>query len=183
MFYLYIHFYNPRNALDPLVHECFTRYSSDPTPLLYLFCILYDVFASVSWLHTILLCYVAVLFKVIIEFMSSINPWVILLIRSRWEIFRMILVRSRYIVHPTKSSNLTIDIAAYYFLVNSTVFISSVLPPIDRVLSTYTMTMTSPSLFTIYSRQESVLHYLNPALRVIFLVYYLNQQRAVCRIT
>ena len=60
------------------------------------------------------------------------------------------------------------------------VSINAGLYPISSVSSTYTMTIPVPSLFTLYKRQGSALHYLNPALGVIFLIYSLNQQRAAC---
>ena len=49
-------------------------------PLLHIFCILYDSFVSVSCLYEIPFCCVAEVLKFIIDFMSSLNPWVVLVI-------------------------------------------------------------------------------------------------------
>ena len=42
------------------------------------------------------------------------------------------------------------------------------------------MTITLWSSFTLYNRQGSVLHFLNPVLRVIVLIYSFKLQRAAC---
>ena len=106
--------------------------------------------------------------------------WVILVIRSGWEILRFILVRSRLIIHPKKSSSVSINIVTYYFLVHSIVSISSGLSHFSSVSYVYTMTIVVQSSFTTYNRPLSLLHCLNPYLRVIVLMYYLDQPFDSC---
>ena len=103
-----------------------------------------------------------------------------MLIRYCWEILRFVLVRSRLIVHPTKSSSSPIDWAAYYFLMHSILFINYGLSPIYSVSYMYTMKITFPSSFTLYNRQGSVLNRFNPTLRVIVLICSLKQHRDAC---
>ena len=67
-------------ALDNSVCWYLTSYSSDPTPLLYLFFRLFNVYAYFYLLHTIPLCGVSELLKVIRDFTSLLNPWAILVI-------------------------------------------------------------------------------------------------------
>ena len=174
MLALFIHLESSLTALDHLVCGCLARYSSDSTPLLYLFCRLYAIFVSVSWLCTIPLCGVSGALKVIIGFTSLLNPWVILLIRSGWEILRIILVRSRLIVHTMKSSSSPIDQVAYYFLLYSIISINAGLYPIEIVSYTYTVTIAVLSSFTLYTIQGSVLHFFEPRLEVHYLDVFLE---------
>ena len=139
MFVSYIHWEISCTTLDSLVRECFTRYISDPMPLLYISCKSYDIFVSVSWLRKIPLCGVAGVLKVISDSMSLLKHWVVLLIISGWEILRVVLVRSCFIVHPKKSSNSPIDRVAYSFLVHLIEFINDGLSSIESLPSMYTM--------------------------------------------
>ena len=180
MFAFSVHLESLCTTLDNSVHECFTRYSSNPTPLLCIFCRYYYMFVSVYCLHTIPLCDLSGILEVISDFTFSLNPWVILFIRSGWEILRVFLVSSRFIVHPTKSTNSTIDQVEYYFLMNSILFVNAGLYPISSLPSTYMITITVLGLFTPYKILGSFLHCFNPALRFIFLVYYLNHKRYAC---
>ena len=139
---LSIHLDSSCTMLDHLGHECLTRYSSNPTPLLCLFWISYDILVSLSWLLTILLCGISGVLKVISDFMSSLNTSVILLIISGWEILRVVLARSRLIIHPTESSSSPIYQVVYYLLMHPIVFINAGLSPIYSVSYIYTMTIT-----------------------------------------
>ena len=114
MFSPSIHLYSSRTALDHLGRECFTRYIIDPYPLMYIFYRSYDILMSVSWLRTIPLCGVAGPLKIIRDFTSLLNPWGILIIICCWEILRVVLVRSRLILHTTKSYSSPIDLVAYF---------------------------------------------------------------------
>ena len=87
---------------------------------------------------------------------------------------------SLLILHPKKSSSSSIDQVTYYFLIHSIVFVNAGLSTIDRVLSTCTMPIAVPISFNLYNRQGSVLNFLNPALRVIVLMYSFNHQRYAC---
>ena len=180
MFALSIHFNSSLTILDHLGCECFPRYSSNLMTLLYLWCRSYDIFLSVSWLRTILLCGLAGLLKAISDFTYSLNPWVVWIVRCGWEMLWVILVRSRLIVHSTKSSDETVGRVPYYFLMHLIVYINAGLTSINSVSSMYTMTSTVLSSFNLYKRQGSVLHCLNPALSVIVLIYSLNQQCDSC---
>ena len=166
--------------LDHSGCEFFTRYISNPTPLLYLFHRLYDIFVSVSWLSKIPLCCVGGVFQVISDFIYSLNTLVVLLVRYGWQILRVVLVSSCLIVNPEKFSISPIDWFVYSFSVHSITFINYGLSPIARVSSTYMNTITVPSSFFLYKRQQPVLHCLNPDLRVIVVVYSLNQKRYDC---
>ena len=114
MFDFSIHLECSHTALDDSGCDFFTSYISDPMPLLYLFCRFYYIFVSLLLLCTIPLCGVAGLLKVISDLTPSLNHWVILLIRSGWDILRFVLMRSRLIVHPMKSSSSPIDQVLYF---------------------------------------------------------------------
>ena len=157
MFASSINLERSRTTLDHSVRECFTRYSSDPTPLLYLFCISYDNFVSISWFSAIPLSGVSVVLKVVNYFIPLLNHLVVLLIICGGEILRVILVRSRLIVHSMKSSNSPNDSVAYYILMNSITLINSGLSTISSMKSTYTMTIKVHSSYTLYKTQGKVL--------------------------
>ena len=139
MFSLYIHFDSSCTVLDHLGREWFTSYSSNPTPLLYILCRSFDILFFVSWLHTITLWGVSRLLKVINYFIYLLNNCIMLVIICGWEIFRVILVRSRLIVHTTKSSSSPIDQVTYSLLRHSAVSINTGLSPIENMASTYNM--------------------------------------------
>ena len=89
-------------------------------------------------------------------------------------------MRSRLIAHSTKSSSSPVDLFAHYFLVHSIISINYGLSPIVILSSTYTINNGVPSPFTLCKIQLSVLNYLYSILRVITLMYYLNQKRDDC---
>ena len=89
-------------------------------------------------------------------------------------------MRSRLIVNPKKSYSLPIDQFTYYLLVHSIVFMNSGLYLISSVSSTYTMKITVPSSFTLYSRQGSVLNCFNNSFRVVVFMDSLNRQFSSC---
>ena len=95
---------------------------------------------------------------------------------------RAILVRPHLIVNPKDSFSGTVDVFGYYFLVYSNISINVGSYPIDRVLYTYIMTTKVLSLFTLYKRQGWFFHLLNPSLRVIVLMFSLDQLCAACLI-
>ena len=78
---LSIHFDSSHTVFDNSGREYLTRYSSDPTPLRYLFCRNFEIFIPVSCLRKIPLCAVARLLKVVIDFTSSLNYLVLIAIR------------------------------------------------------------------------------------------------------
>ena len=146
-------------------------------PLLYLFCRSCDIFLSIYWLHTIPLCHLIRVLKFINYIISLLNHLVFLVIRCSWDILSIIFVRSRFIVYSTKSSRGPVDRVTFFCafnLVHQCIFL------ISSVESTYIMTISVPILFTLYKIQGSVLNCLNPYLRVIVLMYSLNQKCAAC---
>ena len=108
--------------------------------------------------------------------------WVVLVITFSWEILSVILVRSHFIVNPTKYSSGPVDQVTYYSLVHSIVSINTGLSTISRVSSMCTIIIAVLSLFTIYKRQLSFLRWFNTALRVVVFMYYLNQIFSACMI-
>ena len=171
MFASYIHVDISCMELDNPGCECLTTYSSNHMPLMYLFCWLFEMFVSVSWLHTFLLCGVDGILKVVNYFKSSLNIWVMLVIGCGWEILRVVLVSSCLIVHPTKSSSVIVDWIAHYIFINSLLSINTVLSLNARLSSMYTIMIALSSSFYMHKWQGSVFHWLNPALRFIFLMY------------
>ena len=145
MFASSIHLDISLTVLDNSGQECLASYSRNTTPLLYLFCRFYDIFVSIYWLLKPPLCGVSGVLKVISDFMSSLNSWVILVIISGWEILRVILVRSRWIVNPKKSFSWPIDWVVYYLLMHSIVSINDGLSLIASVSSTYTVKIKVPT--------------------------------------
>ena len=152
--------------------ECVIRYSSNYIPLQYQCRLLQN--NSVSCWHKISLCDVVGVLKIVIESF--------LLISSDWEKLRVILVSSRLIVHPKNSSSGPIDQVTYSLLIHYNVSNNTCLSPIIRISYTCKMRIAIPSLFTMYKRQGSYLHFFNSSFRVIFLMYYLNTNRAVFKI-
>ena len=175
MFSMSIHLDSSCTMLDNSVCEFLTRYIVNTTPLLHLFYRSSVIFLYVYWLHTILLCCVSGVFKVISNFTSLLNPWVVLLIIYGWEILRVILVRSHLIVHPMSSYSSNTERVLYSLLVHSIVSINDGFYLIDNVSSTYTMIIAVPGSFTLYKIQGTVLHCFNPSSWVNFLDVFLKQ--------
>ena len=144
-------------------------------PLLYIFCRLYDIIVSISWLYIIPLCREAE----VLNFISDFNL-IILVIRSGSYILRVILIRSRFTIHPTKSFSLPIDWVAYYLLISLIVFINTCLSQISRVSSMYTMKITAQRYYILYNRKISVLYLFKPAFKVIVWMYSLNRECDDC---
>ena len=94
---------------------------------------------------------------------------------------RVVLVRSRLIIHHAKSYSSPIDSIIYYFLIHSIVSINTGLYPISSVPYTYKIKITVLSSFNLYKIQVSVLHCFNHALRFIVLMYFFNQKCAACK--
>ena len=92
------------------------------------------------------------------------------------------MVISLLIAHPTKFSSGTVNQITYYLLMHSIVPINNRLSTIFSVLYTYTMTISAPSLFTLYKIQISVFHLLNTYFRVVLLIYSLKQKHSACTI-
>ena len=84
--------------------ECFTRYINNPTPLRNLFCRFLEMMVPIYCLNEIILCSGSKLLKIVNDFMPLTKPWVVLFISYGWEMLRIILVKSSFIVHPTNSS-------------------------------------------------------------------------------
>ena len=144
-------------------------------PLLYLLCISYDIYVSVSLLHITPVYGVVGVLKAIIDFISVLNIWVVFVVRYGWEILRVILVRSHLIVHPMSSYSSNTERVLYSLLVHSIVSINDDFYLIDNVSSTYTMIIAVPGSFTLYKIQGTVLHCFNPASWVNFLDVFLKQ--------
>ena len=132
-----VHFDISHTDFDDSGCESFTRYSSDPMQLWYLFCISLDIFVPISCLRTIPLCGVSRVFKGVINCTSLLNPWVIFAIRWGWEILRVVLLRPRLIVHLKKYSSGTIYRVIYYFLMYLIVYINIALCLSTTSTSTY----------------------------------------------
>ena len=176
----YIHFDSSRTVLDNSVRGYFTRYNSPPTPLWYLFCRSFRVFISVSCLRKTSLSAVVGVLEVVIDFTLLLNSRVIFAIRRGWKILRVVLLRSPLILHHEIFSSGPIYWSTYHFLFYSIVSKLFDLSTIVSVSYTYTMTIAVPSLSTLQNLQRPVLHWLNPILRVMLLMHYLNKLYAAC---
>ena len=112
------------------------------------------------------------------------NKWFSVIIKSlirfaimcNWEILRVDLLSSRLIVHPENFSCWPIYLIIYYFLIYSILSINSGLSMIYSVAYKYKITIAVLSLFTVCKIQVPVLHGLNTAVRVVVLIYFLNQK-------
>ena len=96
----------------------------------------------------------------------------------QFKILMVILGMSHLIIHPVNSYIHPIKKVAHYFLVYSNISNNFRLSVIASVSYTYIIIIAIPSSFTLYNRQVFNFHCLNPILRVVVLVYLLNQQRA-----
>ena len=96
-------------------------------------------------------------------------------IRYDWEILRVVFLSSCLIVHTTNSSSGPIDQVTYSLLIHYNVSNNTCLSPIIRISYTCKMRIAIPSLFTMYKRQGSYLHFFNSSFRVIFLMYIWTQ--------
>ena len=129
-----------------------TRYISDTTTLLYLFCISFKYFVPVFLIMYNPLVWCIRGIESHNWFKSLLYPWFFIIIICGWEILRVVLVRSWLIIHPTESSSGPIYRVAYYLLMHLIVYINDGLYKITSVTSMYKITISVPILFTMYKR-------------------------------
>ena len=137
-------------VLDNFVYECFTKDINSYMSILYLFCILYDMFISIYLLSTMPLFCVDGVLKVISYFTSLLSPWVIFLIIFGWDNLLVKLMTSRLIVSPMKYSSSPFDWVAHYFLLHSIVFFNADLSPMNSNSYIYKIVITVPRSFILY---------------------------------
>ena len=115
-------------------------------------------FKPVYWLLITPLCCVTGVLKLIHDFMSSLNIWVILAIQCDWEILRVILPSSRLIVNTMNLSSELIDWISYYLLVYYIASINYGLSPIFRISYTRCSTWQFPWFSGLRILQETCAH-------------------------
>ena len=141
----------------------------------------FEIFVPIFCVHKTLLCGVAASLKVINYFTSLLNPQVNFAIGFDLEILRVVLSRSNLIMHAKNYSSKNIDLVIYYLFVYSIISINDCLSPVVSISCMYKITISVPSLFTLYKIQVSVFRCFNTALRFIVFMYYFKQQCTACK--
>ena len=84
-------------------------------------------------------------------------------------------------MHAKNYSSKNIDLVIYYLFVYSIISINDCLSPVVSISCMYKITISVPSLFTLYKIQVSVFYCFNTALRFIVFMYYFKQQCTACK--
>ena len=128
MFYFFIHFDTLFNLLYISNCEYYTRSRINNTPLWYRLCGFFWGLVPIYFLNINPFLSVSGLLNFMIKYIPLFKPLGSFIIRSVWEIFRVILVMSHLTVNPVNYSSCPMAPVKCYLLVYSNVSIGSGYP-------------------------------------------------------